>query len=55
MLGLKRTGAKVVRVRVAAVPAFERWQIAERKQLREFLMKHYPVPEHIAQSAETMK
>ena len=31
------------------------FQIAERKQLREFLMKHYPVPEHIAQYAETMK
>ena len=25
--------------------------IAERQQLREFLMKHYPVPEHIAQYA----
>ena len=25
--------------------------IAERTQLREFLMKHYPVPEHIAQYA----
>lgn len=23
--------------------------IAERKQLRDFLMKHYPVPQHIAQ------
>ena len=31
------------------------FQLAERKQLREFLMKHYPVPEHIAQYAETMK
>ena len=28
--------------------------IAERKQLREFLMKHYPVPEYIAQYAESM-
>lgn len=28
--------------------------IAERKQLREFLMKHYPVPEYIARYAETM-
>jgi type II secretion system (T2SS) protein E len=28
--------------------------IAEREQLREFLMKHYPVPEHIAQFAEKM-
>ena len=26
--------------------------IAERDQLREFLMKHYPVPEYIAQYAE---
>ena len=31
------------------------FQIAERAQLREFLMKHYPVPEHIAQYAETLK
>lgn len=30
------------------------FQIAERTQLREFLMKHYPVPEHIAQYAESM-
>ena len=28
------------------------FQIAERKQLREFLMKHYPVPEHIAQYSD---
>ncbi|MCC6424889.1 MAG: hypothetical protein IT447_15560 [Phycisphaerales bacterium] len=28
--------------------------IAEREQLQEFLMKHYPVPRHIAQYAETM-
>jgi hypothetical protein len=28
--------------------------IAERAQLREFLMKHYPVPEHIAQYALEM-
>jgi hypothetical protein len=28
--------------------------LAERKQLREFLMKHYPVPEYIAQFAGTM-
>lgn len=28
--------------------------VAEREQLREFLMKHYPVPEHIAQFAENM-
>jgi hypothetical protein len=25
--------------------------LAERKQLREFLLKHYPVPEHIAEFA----
>jgi hypothetical protein len=31
------------------------FQIAERTQLREFLMRHYPVPEHIAQFAENMK
>jgi hypothetical protein len=31
------------------------FQIAERKQLRDFLMKHYPVPEHIARFAETLK
>ena len=28
--------------------------IAERRQLREFLMKHYPVPQFIAQYAENM-
>lgn len=28
--------------------------IAERQQLREFLMKHYPVPQHIAQFADTL-
>lgn len=31
------------------------FQVAERTQLREFLMRHYPVPEHIAQYAETLK
>ena len=28
--------------------------IARRQQLREFLMKHYPVPEHMAEFAEHM-
>ena len=28
--------------------------LAERQQLREFLMKHYPVPEYIAQYASKM-
>jgi hypothetical protein len=28
--------------------------IAQREQLREFLMKHYPVPSFIAQFAETL-
>lgn len=28
--------------------------IAERGQLREFLMKHYPVPEYIAQYSESL-
>ena len=28
--------------------------IAERQQLREFLMKHYPVPQHIAAFASSM-
>ena len=28
--------------------------IAEREQLREFLMKHYPVPEAMAQYAEKL-
>jgi hypothetical protein len=27
--------------------------IAERSQLREFLMRHYPVPRHMAEFAET--
>jgi hypothetical protein len=31
------------------------FQIAERQQLKEFLMKHYPVPEHIAAYAESLK
>ena len=30
------------------------FQIAERKQLREFLMKHYPVPQFIAQFSDSM-
>ena len=28
--------------------------IAERKQLRDFLMRHYPVPNFIAQYAESL-
>jgi len=31
------------------------FQIADRRQLREFLMRHYPVPEHIARYAETLQ
>jgi hypothetical protein len=31
------------------------FMIAERKQLREFLMRHYPVPQYIAQYAQTMQ
>ena len=31
------------------------FQIAERKQLRDFLMRHYPVPEHMARYTETLK
>ena len=31
------------------------FQIAERQQLKEFLMKHYPVPEHIAAYADSLK
>jgi hypothetical protein len=31
------------------------FQIAERQQLKEFLMKHYPVPEHIAHYADSLK
>ena len=30
------------------------FQIAERRQLREFLMKHYPVPQFIAQFSESL-
>lgn len=30
------------------------FQIAERKQLREFLMKHYPVPNFLAQLSESL-
>jgi hypothetical protein len=28
--------------------------VADSKQLRTFLMKHYPVPEHIAQFSEKL-
>jgi len=28
--------------------------VAERQQLREFLMKHYPVPQFVAQYADTL-
>ena len=31
------------------------FQIAERQQLKEFLMKHFPVPDYIAKFADTMK
>ena len=31
------------------------FMIAERQQLREFLMKHFPVPEYIAEYAAGMK
>jgi hypothetical protein len=30
------------------------FQIADRQQLREFLMKHYPVPEFLAQFSENL-
>ena len=30
------------------------FQIAERKQLREFLMKHYPVPQFLAHFSESL-
>ena len=30
------------------------FMLAERKQLREFLMRHYPVPEFLAQFSETL-
>lgn len=30
------------------------FMLAERKQLREFLMKHYPVPEFLAQFSEQL-
>jgi len=30
------------------------FMIAEREQLREFLMRHYPVPTHIAQYADKL-
>ena len=28
--------------------------IAQRQQLRDFLMEHYPVPQHMAEFAETI-
>lgn len=30
------------------------FMIARRSQLRDFLMKHYPIPEHMAEFAESM-
>ncbi len=30
------------------------FMVAERSQLREFLMKHYPVPEYLAKYADQM-
>lgn len=30
------------------------FHIAQHEQLREFLMRHYPVPQHIAQFADTL-
>lgn len=56
-LDLATTGENLIRAanfsaRRIDEPVF--FLIAEREQLREFLMKHYPVPEFIAEFADSM-
>ncbi len=56
-INLATTANELVRSVNFATRAFDEpvhFLIAERAQLREFLMKHYPVPEFIAQYAEKL-
>ncbi len=56
-LNMATTADELVRSVNFATRAFDEpvhFLIAERAQLREFLMKHYPVPEFIAQYAEKL-
>jgi hypothetical protein len=55
-LGVATTAESLVRAVNFATRKFHEpvyFVIAERHQLREFLMKHYPVPQFIAEFAET--
>ena len=56
-LSVATTSESLVRAVNFATRSFDEpvyFMIAKRKQLREFLMKHYPVPEFLAQFAETL-
>lgn len=56
-LNLATTTSRLVRSINFASRTFDEpvfMYIARRRQLLEFLMRHYPVPEHIAQFAQTM-
>ncbi len=55
-LGIATTAEGLVRAVNFSTRKFDEpvyFVIAEKKQLREFLMKHYPVPQFIAEFAET--
>ncbi len=55
-LGLATTAEGLVRAVNFASRKFDEpvfFMIAEKKQLREFLMKHYPVPNFLAEFAES--
>jgi len=55
-LGVATTAEGLVRAVNFATRKFDEpvyFVIAEKNQLREFLMKHYPVPQFIAEFAET--
>jgi hypothetical protein len=56
-VNMATTGENLVRAVNFAVRKLDdpiHFLIAEREQLREFLMKHYPVPQYIARYAEAM-
>jgi len=56
-INMATTGENLVRAVNFAVRKLDdpiHFLIAEREQLREFLMKHYPVPQYIARYAEAM-
>lgn len=56
-LNVATTPQNLVRAVNFATRSFDEpvyFMLAERQQLREFLMKHYPVPEFLAQMAEKL-